>query len=171
LEQNPVKLYTETEVAARLHRRRRWLLEWLNRNPAAPDGQPLWHQVGRSRRFTGDHIVLIIDLILTQEEVGKARPSEEGCVYFIDGGDKIKIGFSRSLRTRLIKMGTDVPGGAKLLHFEPGTFKTEKILHRQFQAARLRGEWFSKTTDLLAYIEQRKSVDFDRRLFAPGRLS
>lgn len=83
---------------------------------------------------------------------------EQGYVYFIEGGTAIKIGFSRSMETRLRKMGTDVPGGAKLLHIEPGTFKTEKILHRHFAAHRLHGEWFSKAPELLAYIEQRKAM-------------
>lgn len=86
-----------------------------------------------------------------------SRNSNPG-VYFMDGGDLIKIGFSRSLETRMIKMGTDLPGGVKLLLVQPGTFRTEKVLHRHFADCRHRGEWFHKTPELLAYIEERKKL-------------
>lgn len=151
------KLYTEAEIAARLHRSRRWLLEWLRENPTDATGQPFYLQVGRSKRFTADDGLRMLDLILTQEEAAATKLSE-GYIYFIDGSDHVKIGFTRSIAARMVKMRTDVPGAIKLLHMEPGTFQTEKIVHRHFAALRIRGEWFRKAPELLEYIEQRKRL-------------
>jgi T5orf172 domain len=151
------KLYSQEQVAKALHRTEPWLSRWLSANPTDEAGTPLYRLLGRNKCFTGDQVVSIIDMILTQEEADKPAP-EDGCVYFIDSGDRIKIGYSRSLKARMHKMATDVPGGATLLHLEPGTFRTEKILHRQFAALRERGEWFQKGPELLAYIEQRKAM-------------
>lgn len=89
---------------------------------------------------------------------GEAAEPEQGYVYFIDGGEHIKIGYSRSLEHRIQKMGTDVPGGVNVLLIQPGTFRTEKVLHRHFAALRHRGEWFRKDPELLSYIEQRKTI-------------
>ena len=95
---------------------------------------------------------------------GKLPPIEThgGMVYFIDGGDCIKIGYTNSPEARSIKMATDNPTELKLLHAEPGTFKTEKIYHRQFAAIRVRGEWFRKTPELLEFIEQKKRIAGER---------
>jgi len=150
--------YTEEEVAGRIHRPKRWLLEWLRENPIdLKSGEPFFCQLGRSKRFTAEDIVRIFDLILTQEEAAR-EPAKEGYVYFLDGGEMIKIGFTRSLETRMKKMKTDVPSGVTFLHMEPGTFKSEKIVHRHFAELRVRGEWFRKSPELLDYIEQRKAI-------------
>jgi hypothetical protein len=151
------KLYTEAEIAARLHRSKRWLLEWLRENPTDASGRPFYLQVGRSKRFTADDALRMLDVILTQEEAERASPGA-GVVYFIDAGEHIKIGYSASLVARMQKMGTDTPIGAKLLHAEPGTFQTEKIVHRHFASLRVRGEWFRKGQVLLDYIEQRRAL-------------
>lgn len=79
-----------------------------------------------------------------------------GDVYFIEAGDLIKIGFTRSPvgRMRTIKTGCPLP--MKLLHHEAGSLKSERELHRRFAVLRVRGEWFRKAPELLAYIKQRK---------------
>ena len=79
-------------------------------------------------------------------------------VYFIESGEFIKIGYTRSPVARVRKMLTDTPIAPHLLHAEPGTFKQEKLFHRHFAAIRSRGEWFQKTPELLAFIEQRKRL-------------
>lgn len=150
------KLYTETEIALALHRERRWLLDWLREHPTDVHGQPFYYQLGKSKRFSGDDVVRLIDHILTLEEGEKS--SDEGWVYFIDGGEHIKIGFSRSLDNRVISIKSQNVHGAKLLHAQPGTFKTEKVLHRYFRDLRVRGEWFRKDPKIFAYIEQRKAI-------------
>lgn len=152
-------IYLESEVAARLHRSKRWLMEWLRQNSIDRYGKPLYSMVGRTKRFTGDQIVLIIDEILTQEDRCEPEREEGGWIYFIDGGENIKIGYSRSLDARMKRMNTDCGAGPKLLLALPGTFKTEKILHRHFAALRSRGEWFRKGQELLAYIEERKNIE------------
>ena len=156
---SPVKYYTDGEVAARIHRSKRWLSDWLRDNPVDPKtGEPLYALASRTKLFTAEHIVLIVDAILSEEEAGRTMPTGEGYVYFMDGGDTVKIGFSRSLEARFKKMKTDLPSGLQLLHIEPGTFRTKKVLHRHFAELRVRGEWFRKTDDLMAYIEQRKGI-------------
>jgi hypothetical protein len=151
------RFYTEAAVAKCLHRERRWLLEWLREHPTDVHGRPFYAILGRSKRFTGDDVMRLLDAILTLEEGPKVR-DEEGSVYFIDGGEHIKIGFTRSLASRLKKMGTDVPGGPKILLIQPGSFKTEKVVHRQFAADRVRGEWFRKSPTLLAFIAERRGL-------------
>jgi hypothetical protein len=153
------KVYREAEVAAHLHRSKRWLSEWLLKNPIDRYKQPLHSTIGHTKRFTGDQIVQIIDMILTQEEDENPRPEAPGWVYFVDGGEHIKIGYTRSIEHRLKRMGTDLPTGPKVLLMQPGTFKTEKILHRHFSALRVQGEWFRKGPELLEYIEQRKHFE------------
>lgn len=151
------KLYIEAEVARALHRDRGWLVRWLREHPVDKHGTPFYYQLGKGKRFTGDDVVRLIDHILTIEEAERGPPGD-GFVYFVDGGDAIKIGFTRSMKARLEKMHTDVPGGPVLLHFEPGTFKTEKVLHRHFADLRLRGEWFRKSPELLAHISGRRDI-------------
>lgn len=83
---------------------------------------------------------------------------DTGVIYYVGAGDFIKIGFSRNIEARLIKMITDVPHEISLLHVEPGTFRTEKILHRAFSEFRVRGEWFKAAPELLAHIDTRKRI-------------
>ena len=153
-----LRFYTETEVAKALHRERRWLLTWLLEHPTDVHGKPFYIQLGRSKRFTGDDIVRLIDHILMWEEGGKRMPSGDGLIYFIQCGTRIKIGFTRAIKSRLIKMATDMPDKPIVLHTESGTFKLEKQLHRQFAAFRITGEWFTNDPVLRRYIDQRKDI-------------
>ena len=79
-------------------------------------------------------------------------------VYFIQCGDKIKIGFSRSLARRFAKMATDLPQTPTLLHIEAGDARLEKMLHREFRALRTRGEWFKADQRIYEHIRRRRIV-------------
>ena len=161
-------LYSIEQVAAKIGKDLAWLKKWLRENPFARDGSPHYRNAGRDKLFTLTEITLIYYQLRDIGEIAEPidiwdgsryeiqRPEAQGFIYFIDGGEHIKIGYSRSLESRLHKMGTDVPGEIKLLHIEPGTFKQEKVFHRHFAAIRVRGEWFRKTPELLEFIEQRK---------------
>ena len=70
-----------------------------------------------------------------------------GEVYFMRFGDRIKIGFSTSLRTRLRVIPHD-----ELLATTPGSRYTEGQTHKRFAHLRLTGEWFSMGEDLMDYI-------------------
>jgi hypothetical protein len=71
-------------------------------------------------------------------------------VYYIRFGDRIKIGTTRNLTTRLASLPHD-----KVLGIERGDRDTERKRHEQFAHLRLtkRGEWFSMGGDLLAHID------------------
>lgn len=152
--------YQLEDVAKRIHRSPRWLNEWLLNNTLDPEtGEPLYSQAGRTKLFRAEDVIRIFDLILTQQEQAAERPkATQGYIYFIEGGHFIKIGFSRSMEARLKKMSTDAPGELRLLHIEPGTFKTEKIIHRHFAELRQHGEWFRRAPPLLQYIAERRRI-------------
>jgi hypothetical protein len=150
-----VAVYTPDEVAARLHKSRRWLQVFIQDHPH-------YRLAGRTKLFTDSDIRKVEVAIKSHEKEQYERTEkakgDPGYVYFIEAGDYIKIGYTRSIKSRIIKMMTDVPMEPKTLHLEPGTIKQEKIFHRHFASIRARGEWFRKTAELLEFIEQRKRL-------------
>ena len=74
---------------------------------------------------------------------------ESGLVYYGRKGRFIKIGTTTDLPTRAIVLGIEV------LATEPGGYRREAELHREFDHLRVtpRGEWFHPGTDLLVRIE------------------
>ncbi len=77
-----------------------------------------------------------------------------GFVYFIRAGEAgpVKIGFSRSVQTRLAALQTAHHERLVLVAKHMGTIETERELHQRFTHLRLEGEWFRVEADLLAYI-------------------
>lgn len=73
-------------------------------------------------------------------------------VYFARVGDRIKIGWSRKVGTRLAQLQTGNAAPVELLATQPGGRTVERRLHEMFAAARVSGEWFAATPDLLAHI-------------------
>lgn len=159
----PAASLTHKQVAKLLGHGERWLRDWLKRHPRDNAGRLFYCPSGRVKLFDEDDIRRLRAAI-AEEAVRRAigprplRSERVGYVYFIEGGDRIKIGYTTNGRARRKKMLTDAPVDLKLLHIESGTFRVEKMLHRQFAELRVRGEWFRKTPELLAFIEQRKSV-------------
>ena len=72
----------------------------------------------------------------------------QGLVYFIQFADRIKIGFTTDLPTRMRQLPHD-----KILALIPGAVSTERQLHRKFDAIRITGEWFANDPRLTDYIE------------------
>jgi hypothetical protein len=75
-------------------------------------------------------------------------------VYFVQSveGGLVKIGFTRKLQERI---GTLNRMGAAALSFLgslAGDRELEQSLHERFARARVRGEWFSLTPDLLRFL-------------------
>jgi Meiotically up-regulated gene 113 len=87
-----------------------------------------------------------------------ARPSlpatPRGFVYFIECGDYIKVGYTGSVRARLTNLAMANPYPLKVLATMEGSKQTESSLHDRFADAFHRGEWFRKTPELLAFIDQ-----------------
>ena len=84
-------------------------------------------------------------------------------VYFIQSGDFIKIGWSKTpeLRVDQIRRGGNAlrprAGLAEdpvLLAYKPGTKRDEAALHQQFADQHDQGEWFRQCPELEALIEE-----------------
>lgn len=67
-------------------------------------------------------------------------------VYFIAGGEFVKIGVAKDPHTRLKDIATTSPYPLTLLGFYPGTELDERVLHTRFRKGRAHREWFRKAT-------------------------
>lgn len=74
------------------------------------------------------------------------------CVYFARAGDRIKIGWSRQVASRLAHLQTGNATPIELLGVLPGARSKERELHDRFADARVAGEWFEATPELLDFI-------------------
>ena len=91
-------------------------------------------------------------------------------VYFVERMGYIKIGTTRHLGKRLrdlacvgVTMPPGVtPGKVEVLLVVRGSERKERWLHKRFAHARVAGEWFHPTPDLLAYIEALKHEQTNR---------
>lgn len=73
---------------------------------------------------------------------------EDSVVYYIQFGDRVKIGFSRNLRDRLSALPYD-----RLIGTEPGGRQVEARRHRQFAEHRISGEWFHAASEIVELAE------------------
>lgn len=78
-------------------------------------------------------------------------------IYFIQAGDggPIKIGFSADPEKRLVKVQSDNAAECQLLGILPGGEAEELALHARLAGARIRGEWFAATPEVLAEVPAR----------------
>lgn len=77
-------------------------------------------------------------------------------VYFIRGGDRVKIGSAADPYVRRDSMQIGSPVKLILLGYYVESYRHEFALHEQFDHLRLHGEWFRLTDDpeLRAAIER-----------------
>lgn len=82
----------------------------------------------------------------------KARAKgHPGWVYYLQVGDRIKIGFATDVRRRM----RQYPPNSDLLATRPGDKKLERELHQHFAAFRTEGrEWFSTHPELMVHIDE-----------------
>lgn len=86
-----------------------------------------------------------------------------GFVYYLEVGERIKVGFSSDLRKRM----RQYPPGSRLLAIEPGDFDLEALRHKQFSGSRTDGrEWFTPTSDLLDHIRTLVDMHGDAARYA-----
>lgn len=87
------------------------------------------------------------------------QDAEGSVVYYLRFDTRIKIGTTTDLPKRLLAVPND-----ELLAIEPGGVMLERRRHQQFEALRLRGEWFSMGEDLMRHIEElrRRSSEYLR---------
>lgn len=74
-------------------------------------------------------------------------------IYFVEGGDLVKIGMAEDVPARVARMQTGSPIPLRLLGYVPGGRDVERALHRRFRDLRVRGEWFRRVDELHAYIK------------------
>jgi hypothetical protein len=77
-------------------------------------------------------------------------------LYFIEcqcAERHIKIGVSSNIKVRLVNMRAHCPYDLRLLKAVVAGAHLEIELHQRFAADRVRGEWFRRTPELLAYID------------------
>jgi hypothetical protein len=77
-------------------------------------------------------------------------------LYFIEcqcAERHIKIGVFSNIHTRLVNMRAHCPYELRLLKAVPAGAHLEVELHQRFAADRVRGEWFRRSAELLAYID------------------
>lgn len=112
-----------------------------------------------------------------QYEAEKAalRQHNDGFVYYLRVGERIKVGYSVDVKRRM----RAYPPGSQLLAVEPGSRDLERQRHQQFDGSRTDGrEWFRPTPDLLelvaeivaAYGEPKRFAHHYRRNEAPVRV-
>lgn len=77
-------------------------------------------------------------------------------IYFIQEGDEgpIKIGHAKHPIDRLISLQTGNPSELKLRACFPGYVRDEIALHKEFEAYRIRGEWFEPAEEILSKINK-----------------
>jgi hypothetical protein len=85
----------------------------------------------------------------------RQRPDGRGQVYFIEalGLSRIKIGFTaRDPLDRLRALQTAAPARLRLLATFSADPEDERRLHGVFSDERVKGEWFTATPRLLAFV-------------------
>lgn len=73
-------------------------------------------------------------------------------VYFAEAGNRIKIGWSKRVASRVATLQTGNSAPVRLLGTTPGGRALERRLHQEFAHARIAGEWFLPTPELRARI-------------------
>lgn len=82
-----------------------------------------------------------------------------GCVYVVDEGSNVspvKIGWSLStaetLKFRVQQLQCGNPRRLRVLVHGPGSVSIELFIHRALRRARLSGEWFDRTPEVVSFI-------------------
>lgn len=83
------------------------------------------------------------ELLEEIEALLKLRATKIGWVYVLRSGDAVKIGWTgRAVESRLAAARTYISGDVFIYASLRGTRLDERVLHKRFAHARLRGEWF-----------------------------
>lgn len=88
-----------------------------------------------------------------------AMSEAEGLCYFAGNDEMVKIGFSTDVRQRLgaIRCDANIPY-IELFATVVGGKHRETYYHQRFAAYRLHGEWFERSTEVLAEIARLSDV-------------
>lgn len=97
--------------------------------------------------------------------IKQADVAPPGFVYFVHNGEHVKIGWSKDWKGRLRTLQTSNPAKLKIMLVIVGSRADEGDLHAEFQADRVRGEWYRPTQQIVAFIEAKEAA----RLNVAGR--
>ena len=75
-----------------------------------------------------------------------------GVVYYLQFGDRIKIGTTTNIGSRMHSVPWE-----QILLMEPGSYEVEKKRHKQFRASHVTLEWFAPSADLMDFIDERRA--------------
>lgn len=82
-----------------------------------------------------------------------------GIVYFLSGGDLIKIGFTaNTANVRAASVQTMSPVPLKILGTLLGDLNLERVLHAKFSHLRSHGEWFRAEQELVDFIAKESTI-------------
>lgn len=106
-----------------------------------------------------------INALTPNENFGaRPHPKRTGEVYFVSDGEHIKIGYSTAPKIRVADLQVSSGRELVLLGTISGGLDTERRLHARFAHCRVRGEWFSPTPELTAFIAAACAVSKKRIL-------
>lgn len=77
-------------------------------------------------------------------------------IYFMFDGEMIKVGRANNVVKRMRSMQSSHPRELTLLATFNAHKSVEKLIHERFRACHERGEWFTPTEELTAFIERIK---------------
>jgi hypothetical protein len=98
-----------------------------------------------------------------EAEKARVRKDADGFVYYLQVGERLKIGYSVDVKRRM----RAYPPGSRLLAVEPGDRDLETRRHRQFAGSLTDGrEWFSPTLDILELVQELVDVYGEPKRFA-----
>jgi hypothetical protein len=90
-----------------------------------------------------------------------------GKVYFAKTRDRIKVGFSTNVRSRISTLNTSSAEPIELLTTLDGDMALEKSIHEKLSVERIKGEWFRDSTAVRALIAELTGFDFSKRAEQP----
>lgn len=87
-------------------------------------------------------------------------PEKQSSIYFVQAGETgpIKIGWSVRANVRLSDLQTGCPEPLRLLGAVPGKKHEERMFHRMFRHARIRGEWFHPVPSIVALATEYAAI-------------
>jgi hypothetical protein len=102
----------------------------------------------------------------------RTRPSVRGFIYFARVGERVKIGFSKSVPRRISELQTLTADPIDVLLIQRGSIVIEHSLHRRFAEDRISGEWFRYSAAMARFVagERKDAMGSLRRSNEPTPL-
>lgn len=94
--------------------------------------------------------VPVVKIDPTQLPPPLPQTPDGGWIYYLQIGDRIKIGYASSMYNRM----RSYPPNSILLAVHPGKIADERRIHREVAHHRVAGrEWYGVTPEMVAYVE------------------